>query len=473
MTDNDTSYEKRMKRITCRNLMKIILASIYGINFGYYMAIFNPLGNPLLTSVYKLNDEEFKQIIGNINMLFPIGAFFATLVSGPIAEKIGRRKLIIIYDFMCVGSIALYWIQDLRVLQVTRFLNGYIAAGSGVIGAITLTELLPKTVSGAANAVLYSTIVIFACAAYIQAKFLSRDTMITHWRIILCWPIIPLFLKAVLLPFFFTKESPKYYMKQNATDENVRERIKSIYNDTYRDSKVSEITDLTMAMVEKEIEAGAGNIEVFKRLFTANENRKRVTTGFFLSISQQLSGVALINLYSKDIFDRILGNGNEVTFVLAISKAIAGVVCIISVKVFSRKFNLMAGLLLQSLSLYAIYVASYYQLRLLGTVGAFVHTMGYAIGLGGALNAYLTEILPPVGVSITLSTAWLGLATFGKLIPILAATFGDPMLLLAFSAMGLICFFIMDWRIIETKGKSEAAVYVEFATKPYRYFDFS
>lgn len=466
-------YEQRMKVLNCRNLMKIILASIYGINFGYYLAVFNPLGDPLLRSVYNLDDAQFLQTIGNINMFFSIGAFFATLVSGVLAEKIGRRKLIIWYDFICVAVIALYWIKDLRVLILTRFLNGYIAAGSGIIGSITLTEILPKSVSGVANSVLYATIVFFACVAYVQPKLLSRQTMVDNWQIILCWPIVPLLIKAILLPIFFPNESAKYYLKSKSINEDTRQRVKSIFKDTYRESQVTEITDLTITMVENEDKAGSGAIASLKNLFTSKERRKRVTTGFVLSLGQQLSGISLMNLYSTDIFDRILGNGKQATFTLALAKLAAGVMCIITMKLFSRKVNLMAGTIIQSLSLYTIFLASYFQIPTLGIVGAFVLVVSYAIGLGGSLNAYLTEILPPIGVSITLSTSWLALGLFGKFIPLVASIIGDELLLLAFSSFGLILFFLMDWRIIETKDKSEAKVYEEFATKPYRYFDFS
>lgn len=468
-------YEERMNQVTKRNFMKVILLALHGINFGYYLVIFNPLGEPLLEGVYSLPKDQVKGTIGNINMAFSLGAFLATLVSGIIAERIGRRRLVILYDIFCVVMISLYWIKDLNVLLAVRFFNGFIAAGSQIISAIILTELLPRKVSGVANTSLYSTVVLFGCAAYVQPKIFDRTGMITHWRYILMWPIIPLALKALLLPCFFPKESPKFYMKSHIENspEETRERMKSIFRDTYRESQVTEITEITMSVVEKENQSGVGALATIIGLLKAEENRRRITTGFILSIGQQATGYSYLNLYSTDLFERLMKNGKEVTFAMAIGKVLAGVIAIFTMKTFSRKVNLMFGTLLQALTFYLILVAAYYQIPTLGIVAAVAHLIFFGIALGGVLKAYLTEILPPIGVSITLSSAWLSQAAVGKLIPLLAARFGDEILITAFCISGIVLFFLFDWRLLETKDKNEAQVIDEFTYKPYRYMDFS
>lgn len=300
--------------------------------------------------------------------------------------------------------------------------------------------------------------------------------MIRHWRLILTWPIIPMFIKACLVPCFFPKDSPKFFMKtqgQKTSEEETRERMKSIFRDTYRESQVTEITDITMTVVEKEVKAGSGPWGTFKGLLNADENRKRITTGFIISIGQQATGYSYLNLYSTDLFNRLFGNGKDVTFMMAIAKVIAGVVAVITMKVFTRKINLMFGTLFQAFTFYFILLAAYLNIPLMGTIAAMAHLVFFGIALGGVMKAYLTEIMPPIGVSITASSAWLAQAAVGKLIPLLVPIVGDQVLLTFFCLSGMMLFFLFDWRLIETKDKNEGMVIDEFQNKPYKFLDFS
>jgi MFS family permease len=104
-----------------KNYLRILFLSFYSISYGYYLTIFNPIGTALMKNVYKLSSDETNQMLGNINMLFSIGALGSVLLSGHWSEKIGRRKLIIIYDFLNLVTVGLYWVQDLHVLQAFRF----------------------------------------------------------------------------------------------------------------------------------------------------------------------------------------------------------------------------------------------------------------------------------------------------------------------------------------------------------------
>lgn len=101
---------------------------------------------------------------------------------------------------------------------------------------------------------------------------------------------------------------------------------------------------------------------------------------------------------------------------MAFAKVVAGVVAVITMKTFTRKLNLMFGTLFQAFTFYFILLAAYFNIPLMGTIAAMAHLVFFGIALGGVMKAYLTEILPPIGVSITASSAWLSQAAVGKLI---------------------------------------------------------
>ena len=219
--------------------------SMYGLHFGFYVAIFNPLSDPIFKGVYGLKDAEIKGLIGNVNMFFGIGSFFSILISGSLAEKIGRRKLLIIYDVGALISACLYLVKDLRVLQLARFLSGFFANGQGIISSILVTETLPKKISGLANSILFGVSTGCLFIAYIQPYIFTREQIIEHWRPILCWPIVFFVIKIALFLIFVTKDSPKFYIKTNfkgSTKESLISNLNEIYSQTHRESQIDDIT---------------------------------------------------------------------------------------------------------------------------------------------------------------------------------------------------------------------------------------
>lgn len=47
-----------MKKVESRNYVRIAILAIYGLNFGFYLAIFNPLADTIFGNVYQLNKEQ-------------------------------------------------------------------------------------------------------------------------------------------------------------------------------------------------------------------------------------------------------------------------------------------------------------------------------------------------------------------------------------------------------------------------------
>src|SRR3990167_8203643 len=226
---SNPDYEDRMAAIARKNLLRICALALFGIGFGYYIAIFNPMGEPILKDVYGFDATTRKQYIGNINMLFSLGALTAALVSGSISERIGRRRLLIIYDVLSIGMALLYSYQNIWVLHCNRFLSGFLGSGVSMVSTILISELLPKKISGMGNVALFSFFTFCVFVAYVQQNIFSRETLVTHWRYFLSWPAIPLAIKAILVPWLIGMESPKYIVRQNFDDPNLESKLQSVY----------------------------------------------------------------------------------------------------------------------------------------------------------------------------------------------------------------------------------------------------
>jgi MFS family permease len=111
------------------NLYRTILLAAGTYHFGYFVGIFNPLAEPLLTHIYKIKGEsEIARIEGNINMCFTVGAMLSVLVSGKLADSLGRVKLLTYLELLSIVTYILYSVESLNVLLCARFLSGVISS---------------------------------------------------------------------------------------------------------------------------------------------------------------------------------------------------------------------------------------------------------------------------------------------------------------------------------------------------------
>jgi len=458
-----------MDRIENKNYVKVLVLSMFGAAVGYFLAIFNPLGDPVFRGVYKLPEDNFKVVVGNVNMLFFSGAAVSMLLSGPIAERIGRRTLIIIYDVICLFSISLYAIEDLNILYLARFLNGLSGCGTQLVSAIYVTEVMPKSIGAVANTFMFAVSTTCVFLAYIQQNIFSRDFMIANWRYILCWPAVVIFFKVILMPIVIKHDSPKFYIGQNYGKEDLKASIKEIYSDTYRESQVDAATESIIAVHQKTvIESKSSKLAVlFSPIY-----RFAFATTFVISILAQFNGVSYFALYSTDLFNRVSGNGKKVTFFIAIAKVFGGVCAIIFMKNFGRKFNLMLGCLMQGVCIALVMISLYVNVTEISMAAVFLYFISFAIGLGGSVNAFVTEVIPPIGVSLISSFLCILNAMFGKLLPLAAAAYGDETLLCFFAICCFVGFFALDFFLIETKDKNEERILSEYMNHKYTFLNF-
>ena len=478
-TVDDPDYEKLMGQISTKNKIRICILGLVGFNFGFYIVIFNPMGKPLLKDVYGYEEHDFKNYIGNINLLFSLGGLLSSFCIGPLAERLGRRKLLQILDILSVIMVAMYSIQDIWVLQATRFLGGFLGSGSYVLTSIIVTELFPKRISGIANTFLYSCFNFCVFLAYISQNILSHDTLVEYWRFVLCFPLVPLTIKACLTMIAMPVESPKYLVKLHQDNPELEEHLKHAYRHTHRESEVHEITESCINVYQEQKSSLAKQStrkqttwDHFKLLFS-RLMLKRTSGGFLIALAHTTCGIGYFANYSTDLFDRISGNGKQVTFYYAWAKLAGCVVAVAAMRLFGRKFNFLFGLSLQGFMIFVILLSDYYKLGWLGIIAIVLFSNGYSMGLGGSWMAFLSETLTPTGVSVAGAVNFIASGTMGKLLPLLAAKYGDLNMLMCFGITALLNALILDYFVIETKGKKEERIILEYKLKTYRPLNFN
>lgn len=274
-------------------------------------------------------------------------------------------------------------------------------------------------------------------------------------------------------------ESPKYLVKVHQDNPELEEHLKHAYRHTHRESEVHEITE-SCINVYQEQKASLANQSArkqttwdhFKLLFS-RLMLKRTSGGFLIALAHTTCGIGYFANYSTDLFDRISGNGKQVTFYYAWAKLAGCVVAVAAMRLFGRKFNFLFGLSLQGFMIFVILLSDYYKLGWLGIIAIVLFSNGYSMGLGGSWMAFLSETLTPTGVSVAGAVNFIASGTMGKLLPLLAAKYGDLNMLMCFGITALLNALILDFFVIETKGKKEERIILEYKLKTYRPLNFN
>jgi len=102
---------------------------------------------------------------------------------------------------------------------------------------------------------------------------------------------------------------------------------------------------------------------------------------------------------------------------------------------------------------------------------AILYILSFSLGMGGTSYPYVAEILPPIGVGVVQGVQWIFTGAVGLLTPILRDpdVLGILPLMSFFTCVCVASFFLLDYLIIETKGKSSKQIASDYETLPYKF----
>ncbi|KWF60057.1 MFS transporter [Burkholderia pseudomultivorans] len=145
------------------------------------------------------------------------GLFFGSMLTGPIADKYGRRT-IFAYDMLLFAAVsaAQYFVTSPSQLLVLRLVLGLILGADYVVSKSLVTEYSPRRYRGRLLSVLAAAWAAGYVGAYL-AGFAMRDIGPDAWRIMLAASGVPALL---IFPFrLIVPESPMWLMKRGRGNE--------------------------------------------------------------------------------------------------------------------------------------------------------------------------------------------------------------------------------------------------------------
>ena len=445
------NYNKRFTYFIC------FVSAMGGLLFGYDWVV---IGGA------KIFYEQYFDIVGNPAMqglamsIALAGCLVGALTSGMLADRLGRKSLLLISAFIFatdrLGRKSLLLISafifattaygtgafdSFTPFLIIRFLGGIAIGIASGLSPMYIAEVAPSSVRGKLVSLNQLTIVVGILSAQIVNWLLVSDD--TAWNIERAWrwmfwaaafPACAFLLLAIFIP-----ESPRW-LAMKGRNEKALATLTQIGGKEYA---ASEMRAFEQAEAEKQSQGG------LKVLFS-KPYRLVLTIGIIIAMFQQWCGTNVIFNYAQEIFQSA-GYDVDNTFINIVVTGIANLiftfVAIYTVDRLGRRALMLIGA--GGLAgIYAILGLCYY-MEMSGILMVSLVVLAiacYAMSLGPVTWVLISEIFPNRIRAVAVATA-----TFALWVASCTLTYTFPWIYACICLAGFL-FFLK--KLPETKGKS-------------------
>ena len=205
----------------CFVVMLTLVGSIGGFLFGYDTGII--AGAQLY---FKDDWPQITTVERELTVsLALLGAFFGSLIAGPLSELGGRKSTILLSDlFFVLGSAVMVTTSTVPGLMVGRLIIGLGVGTASMVVPVYLSELAPVRSRGSIVSCYVLAITVGQLSASFIALLCGRN-----WRLMISIAIIPAV--AQLVWMIFMPESQRYLAK-NSNFEEAKLVLEKIYSES-------------------------------------------------------------------------------------------------------------------------------------------------------------------------------------------------------------------------------------------------
>ncbi|KAG2184678.1 hypothetical protein INT43_000591 [Umbelopsis isabellina] len=298
----------------------VAFASIGGFLFGYDQGVMSGIiVMPYWTSYFHNPNDVMTGFIVSIYLL---GAFAGGLLSGPISERIGRKRSIQLASIVfSLGSAIQAGASTTQMLLGGRFVQGIGIGFYSMNVPVYQSELSPPHLRGRFVALQQFSIVTGIMIAFwlgYGCSFIQSDV---SWRLPLALQILP----SVLLFFgmFFLPYSPRWLCDRGRNEEALTTLARLHAQGNEQDPYVIQEYNEIVAYVKFERENA---VRSYADLFS-KDNRRRVILAVGIQSMQQWTGINAVLYYAPLIFK---GAGLSGTASQLLATGLNGVVSVIA-----------------------------------------------------------------------------------------------------------------------------------------------
>lgn len=423
----------------------VIIASLGGMLFGYDTGV---ISGALLfiKKAFDLSSTMQEVVVSAVL----IGAVVGAVIGGVLADRLGRRRMIILAGIIfTLSAIGTAFAPTVSTLIVGRIIVGVAIGIASFISPMYMSEISPKKVRGSLVSINQLAVTVGIVVAYLVDYALSG---IQGWRYMFGLAAVPS--TVLVIAMLRMPPSPRWLMSHGLVD-NARSILQRIRG-------TSDVHD-EMEEIQGSLSKQKGGVEdLFHPML-----RMALIVGVGLAIFQQITGINTVIYYAPTIFE-FAGFKSAAFSILA--TAGVGVVnvgfTVLAIRLMDhvgRRPLLLIGVAGQIVGLVILGLA--FQLHQLSGVIGYVaiislaiYVGSFAIGLGPVFWLMISEIYP-----LRVRGAAMSIATFANwgLNLVVAVTFltlvdvlGRPEAFWLYAVIGLAAWFFIYRLAPETKGRS-------------------
>jgi sugar porter (SP) family MFS transporter len=422
-----------------------VIVALGGLLFGLETAVMAGAEKPI-QALYKLTNFWHGFTIAIAIMGAAVGAFSA----GFPAERIGRKKVIIVIGFLfTITSIFCALSPTWMILLISRFIGGLAIGASSVLGPMYIAEIAPADIRGRLVAFFQFNVTLGLLFAY-TSNYLFSNLGENAWRWMLGIVAVPSLIFFGLS--FIIPESPRWLVKHNRIKE-----ARDVLAHCGRTNIENEIDDILQSL---KIVSGSAVDRLFSKKYFWP-----ILYAVLMGAFNQLSGTNAINYYATRIFG-MTGLSTNISYLLPILIGATKVIVLIIGMFFIDRFGRRSLMILGSVGLVvfmSLIAWSFYGSHFDGP-GIIFFLLGYmfffGISDGIVIWVFISEIFPnsirSKGQSLGSFTHWFFAVIISWTFPI---TINSPAIgpgnVFMFFAVMMCLQLLFSWLLMpETKGKT-------------------
>ncbi|XP_043719138.1 sugar transporter ERD6-like 7 isoform X8 [Telopea speciosissima] len=441
--EEEAASGKRSKECRWMLYLSTFVAVCGSFEFGACMGYSSPTQSAIRKEL-NLSLAEYS-LFGSI---LTFGAMIGAIMSGLIADLIGRKGAMRISAIFCIaGWLPIYFAKGALSLDIGRMSLGY---GMGIFSYVVpvfIAEIAPKDLRGGLTSV---NMVMVCCGISI---YFIIGTVLT-WRTLALVGLVPCLI--LLLGLFFIPESPRWLAKMG----HQKDFVAALQQLRGKDVDISEeAADIDYVETIRKLPKPK-MVDLFQRRYL-----RSLIIAVGLMLFQQLGGITGVSFYVSEVFVTAGFPAAVGTVSYACLQIIITILCAILMDKAGRRFLLLvsaAGLVIG-----CILVGTSFYLKvqesaptvapLLAVIGMMVYIGSFSAGMGVTPWVIMSEIFPinVKGTAGSLSTLvnWIGAWAVSYAFNFLMSwsSYGTFFI---FAAINVIAILFVAKLVPETKGRT-------------------